>query len=117
MPQPLVTTNIRYVVEHVLQKTETVIDKINSLESLLPYGSMLIQQIKYSLVTLHKAVLAEIEFPGNRTIPLMNEIRLKFLTLYWMAQHHIFPTVLEQLAEVHCFLRNVYSMLEHGVQP
>lgn len=92
-------------------------DEIQSLDKLVPLGSVMIQQVKYLIVDLHQEILTEIEFPGNRDIPLMNTIRLKFLTLYWMAQHHIFPQVLEQLADLHYFLRRIFSMLEHGVQP
>lgn len=117
MLKPLTPINIQQIVKRVLQKTEAVIDEIQSLERLFPQGSVLIRQVKYLIVALHRAVLAEIGFPGNRDIPLMITIRLKFLTLYWMAHHHIFPSVLDQLAEVHGFLRNVHSMLEHGVQP
>ncbi|MFQ5818967.1 MAG: hypothetical protein ACE5I5_03180 [Candidatus Heimdallarchaeota archaeon] len=111
------SVNIHQVVKRVLQKTEAVLNEIQLLERLFPQGSVLIRQVKYLIVALHQEVLVEIGFPNNRSIPLMNTIRLKFLTLYWMAHHHIFPKVLEQLAEVHCFLHNVYSMLEHGVQP
>lgn len=110
MLKPLTSIKIQQIVKRVLQKTENVIDEIQSLDKLVPLGSELIQQVKYLIVALHQEILAEIEFPGNRDIPLMNTIRLKFLTLYWMAQHHIFPQVLEQLAEVHCFLRNIYSI-------
>ncbi|MFQ6125191.1 MAG: hypothetical protein ACE5R6_11390 [Candidatus Heimdallarchaeota archaeon] len=116
MPKPSASKNIQQIVKRILQKTEAVIDEIQSLDKLVPLGSVLIQQVKYLIVALQKEVLAEIEFPGNRDIPLMNTIRLKFLTLYWMAQHHIFPQVLEQLAEVHCFCVKIYSMLEHEVQ-
>ncbi len=117
MLKSLIPTNILQIVKGILQKTEIVMNEIQSLHKLIPLGSELIQQIKYLIVTLHQEILAEIEFPGNRDIPLMIKIRLKFLTLYWMAHHHIFPNVLEQLTEVHSFLRIVYSLLEHGVQP